>query len=338
MSKKAAVILFLFFFTVLLIYSENKRVYPLEDLSQPYLLTVHNGYLYITDGVNGSDEIVLKRFSLKDFKYNKTIGKTGPGPGEYTGFLFPAFLPDTIFISSSHKISYFDYDGKFIKERRYPKFGTLKPVKDNYLSWKFERIENNPQVCYDLLDSEFKLMKRLYCGNYIRRKNRKRDVFEISFYDTYKDKIVLAQREGFVIDIFNSDGSLINTIRQNYKPIPFTEKDKAAVINYWKITPPYNSKVDYFKQISIFPKYYPPILTCKLSDDKIFVVTYAKNKDGNEILVFSLTGKYIGKRFLPIIMNSPSEVSPFTIHNNYLYQIVENYEKEVWELHVLTIQ
>lgn len=332
MSKKIVIILFLIFFTVSLTYSEKKRVYPLEELSQPYLLKAHNGYLYISDGADGG---VLKSFSLKDFKYDKTIGKVGPGPGEYTGILFPAFLPDAIFINSSQKISYFSYDGKFIKEIRYPKIGSLKPVKNNYLSWKLEIIKNNPQICYDLLNSEFKLMKRLHCGNYIRQKNRKRNVFVISFYDTYKDKIVLAQREGFLIDIFNSDGSLINSIRHNYEPIPFTEKDKEAVIKYWEKTPPYNSKVDYFKQISIFPKYYPPILTCKLSDDKIFVVTYAKNKDGNEILVFSLTGKYIGKKFLPIIMNSPSEVAPFTIHNNYLYQIVENYEKEFWELHVL---
>jgi len=329
MSKKSVVILFLIFFTVSLTYSEKKRVYPLEDLSQPYLLKAHNGYLYISDGT------VLKSFSIKEFKYHQTIGKVGPGPGEYTGILFPAFLPDTLFVSSSKKISYFSYDGKFIKEKRHPRVGALKPVKNNYLSMKLEIIKNNPQICYDLLDPEFKLVKRLHCGKFIRRKNRKRDVFEIYFYDTYKDKIVLAHREGFVIDIFNSDGSLINTIRYDYKPIPFTGKDKEAVIQYWKVTPPYKSKVDYFEKISIFPKYYPPILTCKLSDDKIFVVTYAKNKDGNEILVFSLSGKYIEKKFLPIIMNSPSEVSPFTIHNNYLYQIVENYEKEVWELHVL---
>lgn len=329
MTKKTVAIVFLIFFSVLLTNAEKKSVYPLEGLIQPYLLRAHNGYLYI------SDRDVVKRFSLEGFKYDKTIGKVGPGPGEYSGGLFPAFLPGGIFISSMKKISYFNYDGNFIKEKRHPKVGFLKPVKNNFIYARLEIINTNPQLCYNLIDSQFNLIKKLHCGKYIRRKDRKRDVFEIYFYDTYKDKIVLAHREGFVIDIFNSDGSLLNSIRHNYKPVPFTEKDKEAVIQYWKITPPYKSKIDYFKRISIFPKYYPPILTCKLSDDKIFVVTYAKTMDGNEVLVFSLSGKFIGKKFLPIVMNSPGEVFPFTIHNSCLYQIVENFEQEGWDLHVL---
>lgn len=176
-------------------------------------------------------------------------------------------------------------------------------------------------------------------GQSIRQKNRKRYLFEIFFYDTYNDKIILAHREGFVINIFNSNGDLTNSIKKNYKPVQFTKKDKADVIKYWEYTPPYKSKIDFFKKATIFPKNYPPILTCCVNNNKIYIVTYEKNKKKkNKTVLYNLDGKFLGNKFVPLVMNGPSEAYPFTIFNNKFYQIVDNYENDVWELHISKIE
>jgi hypothetical protein len=313
--------------------SKYQKIYPLKNIIEPHFVEVYQNHLYI------SDKNVVKIFSMKGFTYQGNIGRVGEGPGEYIDIPEFKINPEYILITSTNKILYYKHSGEFIREKRFTKIGCIKPIKDNFVNFSFKRIRGSILVCYNLMDSDFKLIKRLHCGQSLFRKNRKRNLFEIFFYDTYKGKIILAHREGFVIDIFDPMGNLINSIQRKYKQVPFTDKDKEDVIKYLEYSPSYKLSKDYFKKATIFPEYYPPILTCNVDDDKIYITTYIKNKNNeNKIIIYRLDGKYLYDKFVPIVMQAPHIRFPFTIFKKHLYQIVDNADEEIWELHITKIE
>ena len=149
----------------------------------------------------------------------------------------------------------------------------------------------------------------------------------------------MAHREGFNIDILDSNGNLLHSIRYKYKPVPFTSKDRGKVIQYWREERGYEQwRIDFEEKRTDFPKYYPPIQTCRLADGIIYVITYKKKGNKFECLLFDMKGEFIKTTHIPLNMLGPGQVSPFTIYGNYLYQLIYDFKNERWELHVGRIE
>jgi hypothetical protein len=49
-------------------------------------------------------------------------------------------------------------------------------------------------------------------------------------------------------------------------------------------------------------------------------------------LIFNLEGKQLKRTFIPLRDTSPINTPPFTIYNNHLYQLIENFDEEQWQL------
>jgi len=326
LQKIIPIIVFAIFSTAL-IYSSEKII-PLTNLNVPVTIAMDNERIYIEDGPT------IKLFNRFDFKFIKTIGGEGQGPGEFQGFANPQILPEHILVSGDNKVAYFSLNGEFIKERRHAQFGYgIKAANQNYIgfAWRFRE----DYVSYTLYDSDFKPIKELHRGKALIHPNRRREFFEIHFYDTYKDKIVVAQREGFVIDIYDSEGNVLHSIKHKVKLVPFTKKDKENALKYWREERGYEQwQIDFLLERTDFPNYYPPIQTCRLADGKIYVITYTKKDDKYECLVFDMNGKFIKEAYFPLKMLAPNLASPFTIQGENLYQLIFNYETENWELYV----
>lgn len=307
---------------------DSEKIIPFIDLNVPETITMGNERIYIEDGST------IKLFDRTDFRFIKTIGREGQGPGEFQDFANPQILPDCILVSTSNKIAFFSFDGEFIKEKRHAVFGYgIRAVSQNYVGfvWRFRE----DYVSYILYDSDFKPIKELHRGKAIIHPNRRREFFEIHFYDTYKDKIVVARREGFVIDVFGSEGNWLRSIEHKTKQVPFTKKDKENAIKYWREERGYEQwQIDRLLERTDFPDYYPPIQTCRLADGKLYVITYTRKDDDYECLIFNMDGKFMKTVYIPLNMLSPNFASPFTIKWNNLYQLIFNYEKENWELHI----
>jgi hypothetical protein len=88
-----------------------------------------------------------------------------------------------------------------------------------------------------------------------------------------------------------------------------------------------------------------------VADEKIYVLTYKKEKEKSEFVILDLKGKLLKKVFLPFnqsdewfhysLAKATSQASPhatFTIKNGKLYQLIENEDKEIWELHITNIE
>lgn len=309
---------------------EDIKIYPMSNLLNPKSIVMDNERVYVEDGTS------IKLFDKKDFKFVKTIGRNGEGPGEFIDHATPQILSDYLLVSSLNKISYFSLSGNFVKEKRNPniKGSYIRAIKDKYVGYVLKYEQDDFYVAYVLYDSDFKPLKELHRGKAMIHKNTRRELFEIHFFDTYNDKIVVAQRNGLAIDIFNSNGDRIHSIKIKAEPIDFTDKDRDRVIRYWRETGYNQWQINFLKEKTIFPSNYPNIHTCRLADGKIYVITYVKKGDRYKCLIYDINGKFLKIIYLPIHMIAPHRPYPFTISRNNFYQLIYNYKENRWELHV----
>jgi hypothetical protein len=305
---------------------------PLFDLEKPDAIVMSDAYIAAADGTS------VKLFDGRTFQFIRTIGREGQGPGEFQDFSNPQLLPEHILVSSTNKISYFTYGGELIKEKKHDLMASyVLAVKDRYVAFVILRPEDRSedfQLAYNLYDSNFQKIKELHRGEWFIKKNRRRGFFEIFFYETCEDKIVLAHRRGFVIEVLDADGNVIHTIRPEFQPIPFTNKDKERVIKYWREERGYNrEQLEFLEKRTDLPDHYPPLLTGRVDDGKIYAVTYRKEKEQRECLVYDLNGQFIKRTWLPLTMAAPNSAGPFAIRADTLYQLIYDEKDSVWKLH-----
>ena len=75
-----------------------------------------------------------------------------------------------------------------------------------------------------------------------------------------------------------------------------------------------------------------------VADKKVYIQTYLKENGKDEFFIYDLNGKFLKRLFLPVVYRNSLKPFPYTIMNNRLYQLIENEDAEVWELHAEKIE
>jgi len=75
-----------------------------------------------------------------------------------------------------------------------------------------------------------------------------------------------------------------------------------------------------------------------INENKIYILTYKQKENQSEFYILNLKGKLIKKRFLPLIEKNALEMYPYKINEGKLYQLVDNEDKEEWELLITDIK
>lgn len=310
-----------------MLYPQNSTIIPLKELDNPQYLMANKDFLLIEDNQK------VRMYAIKDYKLVKTIGRKGDGPGEFQDFAYPQILSDSIMISSAYKVAFFDFSGNLIKEQK-TRIGNsmVKKIKNKYVSVSPKREKDEFYLTYNLYDPDFSKEKVFYKGKWVFHKDRKRDLFEIYFFDVHDNKIIFAHREGFQIEVLDENGNKLHAINMDPPKIPFTDKDMRQIFEDMEANYKDKVYVQALKQRAVKPEYYPDIRTCRAADGKIYVVTYLKENERSECLIFNLEGKQLKRTFIALRDTSPMNTPPFTIYNNHLYQLIENFHKEQWQL------
>ena len=175
-------------------------------------------------------------------------------------------------------------------------------------------------------------------GKWILHKNRTQDLFEIVFYGVCNHKIVFAHFNDFKLDILAKDRKLLHRITRDIKKIPFTAKDRAKVIDFWKRNPDFKTNYKLWEKRTIWPKTFPAIFACRVSDNKIYIITYLRKDNESECFIYDFAGKFIRKVFIPLKINSPfMKDYPFNVYKDTLWQLVDNPDTDEWDLHTNVI-
>jgi hypothetical protein len=346
------------FMMLMFIVSMGNRVFParlgfLEGVLKPQMIKVSGSELFVVEGHN------VFIYSLPELKLKKKLGKQGEGPGEFK--LDPSrtavinVFPGYILAESRHKVIWFSREGNFIKEKR-KKPGIIQtmPIGKNFAVLKIlygPRGHNYFSI--NLYDSQFTEIKELYKQYFFTFEDKLFIMPDSLNYCICDNKIFIEESpDGFVIEVFDSEGKKLKRIQKPFEKIKVTAGDKEAAFNAFLQIP---SVVRQIKQLGkqeminrlksqnlVYPDTFPAIQYMLADNKKLYTKTYRKKNNKEEYLIMDLTGNILKKVYLPAVkkvdflVQMQGDKKYYHIHNDkyYYLQMMESEEDEGWEVHV----
>ena len=248
------------------------------------------------------------------------------------------FTLTTLLFDDIERIIYFSRNGEYIKEKKVPfiyaryfiplgdKFAAIKLIRD--------RESNKSSFAVALFDKDLKSIKDLATNEIdsTRESGGKtvlegvRDYFG---FKVYGERIFVPNTsKGFYIEVFNSSGERIYEIKKEYEKMKVSEEYKKDYLKKMEEDPDRRRMRDRIKVV--FRDYFPAFKTIRITNDKLYVIGYEKKDKNNLVIVMDLKGKILKKSFLPTDYQ-------YSIYKDRFYYLVEDEDKELWELFVKDI-
>lgn len=334
--KKISLILFgLIILISGLVYGEVVATF--DELSRPIFVAADDTQLYI------SEDTSVYIYSLKDFKLIKKFGKAGEGPSEFVRFAIAMPIKDKILVNTTGKVVYFSKKGDFVSEAK-TKAGfnfIFMPVKNDFIGLGFtqDKKENAFYRTINIYDKDLNKNKTLFKKkmDFRRDKINPFDSNEQIPFQVWKDIIYVLDDKN-AINICKPDGKIIRTIKPEYKTMAVSQEDKDGMMEFYKTDPRMKQFYDRLKNRIAFPKNLPNLRNFIAVDDKIYIITYKQENDKNEFIIYDKNGKLLKRDMFFCKLTNPKSTYPLNISNNKIYQLVENEDEEVWELHINEIK
>ncbi len=327
-------------------------VVPLPDFFNPDSITVDDRHVYITEFPT------IYIYSLKDFQLKKKLGRQGEGPQEFNRFALLSIHGDYLVVSDRSKVLYYTKDGDYIKEikaRSIMHWG-VRPIGNRFVGKSKIREKNIEFDTANIYNSNLEKINNIFKTKFffqVEAGGKKCDAIEIRGlqFQVFNDKIFFKRGKHFIIDVFDPSGKILYTIHHEYEKIKISDADKKRYHDYFKTVHPWKRMYEsLIKKEIYFSEFFPAIQLFIVADEKIYVLTYKKEKEKSEFVILDLEGKLLKKVFLPFnqsdewfhysLTKLASHYSPhaaFTIKNGKLYQLMENDDEETWELHISEI-
>jgi hypothetical protein len=304
----------------------------LIEIARPKMIAVDDNHLYV------SDQCSIFVFSLKDYKLLKRLGRRGQGPGEYSYRPSIQTIKNGLLATSLRKYCVYSDEQKLIKEKPLKEFfSPFMQVGNSFVVQKLHSTGNSLSVSVWIYNDILTPKKLLYKPPPSPRITIKSPIELVKpklKFACFNEKIFLTpETEDFYIEVYNTEGKKIASIRRPYKRIKITDERKKKLKEvYWEI-PIVKKNLEWNKKRSyIFPEYFHAINDFTVADNKLFVKTFANRNGQEEHIILDLDGNYQKTVYLP-------EAMPrfYSINKNKFYYIKENEDEETWELNVISI-
>jgi hypothetical protein len=321
---------------------------PMKELTNPFYITADKDQIYIVE------EAAVFIYSRQDFRFKKKFGGNGEGPGEFKirddRPINLCVRDNDLVVSSFGRFSYFSKEGAYKTETKTKPVFTLAV---NHFGEKFVGIKflNEMKVTLNIYDEELNLEKELIrVDEELQRSGDKFIFYYLQFpvaYATsfipYEDKVYVTWGKDEKINVFDKTGKRVAEIPVKVEKQKLTEDYKDKVVNYFKNDKSLPPRIyeRYYKNI-VFPEFFPAIRDLRISDGKIYVVTYQTDKGTGKPLtrtvILDLKGKPLKTGSLPLQDMDVKSLYPFTIKKGTLYQLVEDFASDNWNLQVTTLE
>lgn len=308
-------IIFLLFscFTPLL----PKILATFPELKQPNRIYLDSKNIYITE------RTTIHVYSLEKFTKIKTFGKHGEGPGEFMPTLRIHPAKDHILINSLGKVSFYTKAGELIKEVVIKTGDSrFEALSNGYAGYSGVTDNGRRYATVNLFDKEFRKGKELYrVISSQQGEGRKIRLFQRAFmFRVYKDRIFIAGKEGFILDILDNQGKLLHTIqRKKFKRHKIDSTDIKNARKYFRLR--YGDQYEAIKNRLEFPKYFPEIRAFYPVDNKVYILPYEWKEDALKFYIYTIDGKFLAAKFLPFTIMYSMQPFPFAIQNDHLSEL-----------------
>ena len=307
-----------------------------DGLVNPSQIVVKGGRLYV------ADDFRIKIYALESLEKIGEFGRRGQGPGEFQGRRNVNFVvrDDKIIVASANKVCFFSLKGVFLKEfRKEPAYASyIVPASDTCFvssGLKVERSGQTPTQRYfqviDIWNRNTGTVKEVFSALYATQVSGMEQLLRYNFaFSADQERIFVAKEKGFNIDVFNVDGTLLNTISLDVSPIKL---ERSAFFQYF--SEQRNLPLAEVEQFS-FSDNFPAIRSIHISGENLYVMTWRVSNDAYEFYVLDVNGDIVGRKLVPLKSAYAYQPYPFHICGDKVYQLVEA-EDESWKLCVIEL-
>lgn len=319
-----------------------EKLATLPEIFRPFNLTMDDQQFYVTEGTS------VYIFSLKDFALKKKFGKPGQGPQEFAPIpgstssltIYPQV--DSIVINSPGKVSFYTKAGDFIKEMKSSAGlmgGFFQPIGDQFAGMSFLMGQDQSMtITINIYDAKLTKTKEIYKQPFLKRGRMEFPIVSSIFYVSNNKIITPGGQREFAINILDDKGTRLSSINREYKLLKVTEDYKKKVFDYLKTDPDTKQMYEVIKNMIEFSDYFPAIQIFYVDNQKVYIQTYLKKDETDEFFIYDFKGQFLKRVFLPVAYLDGLRPCPTAVKDNKLYQIIENEEEEVWELHAYPIE
>lgn len=338
---------------VILLYSgmlSAEKLADLPELMKPANMAFDGNTVYV------ADEGVVHIYSLNPVRKIGQFGTAGEGPGEFNSTPYVTACSDHLFVNSMGKVMFFSKGGEFVRQAKLPFvlwyfYYPLLPVGDNYVGFPVDRQEDNTFLHVgNIYNEQFEQIKEIYRGGPPQllppprpgTKVIKRDFDVIPDYvdvAVAQDKVFIADtRQGFFLAVFDQNGKLLYEIRKTYKKVKVPKEFKET---FWQELQESENYEDLKRRFNyVIRDDYPAFFSFKLSDQKIYITTYAQENQMYELVSLDFTGNLINRSFdFPLdperntLTGIVSFSNEYVIQGTMLYYLEYNEDSSAFELH-----
>jgi len=318
------------------VFPQSVRVIPLPVLENPCNLVLDGPRIFVVDGVR------VFVFSSQDFKLITQFGKAGEGPGEFRSFAKLFVDPKELVVNSRGKVSIFSKEGALKSEKRVVQVysGCYCKIGNKFVA--VDSPEENDVTVHtiNLYNEDLVKERELFRQSSDVQIDKK--INSISFgvpvnFTIFHEKIIVEKGKNS-IEIIDLKGNRLTSIIPPIARVKINSNHKKKYRDYFKKNKHTKGFYRKNKHRFYFPDYFPRICTSLVADGKIYILTFRMNDSMSEFYVYRTSGAFEGIVKLRLPVRFLMTPYPFDIQDGKIYKLVENMEKEEWELHVLPIK
>ncbi|MCP4218150.1 MAG: hypothetical protein GY765_26170 [bacterium] len=343
------ILIFILIVLLTSIAAARKLGVPAEIL-KPDSINISGDRLFIVQGA----EIFV--YSLPSMELKLKWGRQGEGPGEMmVTHLYlnrVCLLPDVVVADSFNKLAYFSHKGKLIREAIKKTPAEWIPFKDNFLVRTVDVKDKIQFQTLSLYNSKMEKIKELMRQRFIFQATVTPSVWDMQLdfitFGILDDKVFVEKsNDGFVIDVYDTAGKLLYTIKKPYEKIKCTPAYRKAVTDLLKSDSLLTAAIkesggweNFRKSLDMkFPDTLPAISSIETADNKIYARTYKMKNGKVEHIVMDAKGTLLERFFVALpaqsLMSQMLGVKLSKISDGKLYYLAENEDDEQWEVHVI---
>jgi hypothetical protein len=342
-KKSLAFLMIGCFICFLNLYPEKLAVLP--EINHPSMMDISGDELFILDDVR------VNVYSMKNYRLLRYFWKKGQGPGELHSLPDAPFTMtvngDRVILSSVYKIIVYKTSGEIFDEIKMSPSFLIEavPFGSGYVVTKFRR-DNGTAVSTTSLCSGKKLkkVKKLFESEIPNSYSKNKIAMPpmVSFARCCENRIfVFGRREDFSIKVFDRQGNPMPDITIPYEKIKSDKVFRQKVDDAISLHPTFKTQPPVFKKIMYVPEQLPVFKDCMVKDGRLYVQTYRSKGNLSEFLIFDTAGEFLKKVYLPgseTLQIRLNPASTFTFSAGKYYYLVENFEKEQWEIHSIDLK
>jgi hypothetical protein len=335
--------------------ARGEKVADLPELDRPASMALADSTLYVCD----SDAVHM--YALEPFRFIRTLGRGGEGPGEFNSSPHLSVHPDGLFINTMGKVMEFTRAGDFQGQTKIPFvywyfYYPLMRSGDNYVGVPLQRTGEVAKTIHtvNLYDPQLKPITEFYRGGppaMLPPPPPGGKVVKVDYQvipdclevAVHSGRIYVADsRRGFSIAVFDGAGKHLFDWEIEHTRLRVPEKFKRR---FWEEMRAADNWEDLKRRFNyVIRHHFPAFFSMKIQQGKMYLTTYSEKDGLREIVVLDLQGSVLKRVFacpLDPEFRLLRGIAPFSneyvIRDDTFYYLILNEDTMLYELHARRI-